>query len=157
MLHLYLPTIWFVTSSKHQTIVNCESWSPAWFVILDTRISTLQTPSFRSFNWRECRAVKKPRFNPCDLIDRRILVATEWLQLWQGGQKKWENPGHHHILCGCIRPVKQIQRNKFEYFLFVGICLGYTNNSWTKHHPNFGDTKTLWTNHYLNWLAHLLG
>lgn len=37
------------------------------------------------------------------------------------GPKNWENPGHHHILCGCIRPVKRIQRNKFEYFCLWGL------------------------------------
>ena len=51
--------------------------------------------------------------------------GVSWLQQsgfrnGKGAKKKGENPRHHHILCGCIRPVKQIQRDKFEYFCLWG-------------------------------------
>lgn len=129
--------MWFVTSSKLQTIVNCESWSPAWFVILDTRISTLQTPSFRSFNWRECRAVKKPRFNPCDSIDLAYLGCNRVASTMARGPKKMrKSRTSSHTLR--VYPTSQTNPAKQIWIFFVcGDLFGIYQQLMNKTSPQF--------------------
>lgn len=126
-----------------QTPNHCELWILVACLTRDSWYMDFNPPNpiVSQLGWRECRAVFKPRFNPCDLIDRRSLVATELSRTYGKGAKKLrKSRTSSHTLR--VYPTSQTHPAKQIWiFLFVGISLGYTKTHEQNINPIFGIPK----------------